>query len=571
MDFFEIPKNAENQPYYEILERLMVDWESELVEFKEARSQYDSDKIGRYFSAISNEANIRRQQYGWLVFGVSETRDKHLVGTNYKNGPYLLEKFKYEIARQTNDGITFDDIFELMPIKDGVTYRVLMFKIPAAITGIPTSWKTVYYARSGESLVSLQQSKIDQIRAQERYDWSKQLIDGTSIECLDPDAIQLARQKYKEKMSGPQAENEINQMTDDEFLTKTKLMINGRLTHAALLLLGNPDYDYLFSTPPKVMWRLYGTNGSDKDYEIFGIPFINVIDKVFMKIRNLTYRYMPNQMTLFPVETQQYDTWLLRELLNNCIAHANYRIGGRIYVNEFEDKISITNPGDFLPQNIENVLQPSYNPPFYRNQLLADAMVKFHMIDTAAMGIRRVFRIQKEKFFPMPDYDLTVSGQVGVTVYGKTIDDNYMHILHDNPELELRTVFLLDQVQKKRPISDEGIAYLRKLKLVEGRKTNLFLSAKVAKSLAVEAQYIKNKGFDDQYYRDLIVKYLHEYKKAKKKDIRDLLWDKFPDVLNEKQKEAKIANLLAGLKRKGIIHTDSPNQQLSHWVLVNNE
>lgn len=151
------------------------------------------------------------------------------------------------------------------------------------------------------------------------------------------------------------------------------------------------------------MWRLYGAYGTDKDYAIFKIPFINVVDKVFAKVRNLTYRYMPNQMTLFPMETEQYDSWLMRELLNNSIAHSNYQLGGRIYVNEFDDKIKITNPGDFIPQRIENVLEVSYNPPFYRNQLLAEAMVAFHMIDTATLGIRRAYNIQKAKYFPMPD------------------------------------------------------------------------------------------------------------------------------------------------------------------------
>ena len=70
----------------------------------------------------------------------------------------------------------------------------------------------------------------------------------------------------------------------------------------------------------------------------------SVADQVFAKIRNLTYRYMPNQLSLFPKETQQYDTWLLRELINNCIAHSNYQLGGRIYINESEDAINITNP-----------------------------------------------------------------------------------------------------------------------------------------------------------------------------------------------------------------------------------
>ena len=57
----------------------------------------------------------------------------------------------------------------------------------------------------------------------------------------------------------------------------------------------------------------------------------------------------------------------------------------------------------------------------------------------------------------------------------------------------------------------------RKLKLVEGRSSNLFLSASVSKSIEDEAQYIKNKGFNDQHYKDLIINYLEEFKIAKKK------------------------------------------------------
>ena len=563
MGLFQYDKTDIFSQYYELLEELIERWEFEIVEFKEAKGQFDTNKIGQYFSAISNEANLKRQQFGWLIFGVSER--KEIVGTNFKKGDGNLDKFKYEISKNTNDNISFIDIVELKPIVNNSTSRVLMFKIPAAVTGFPTSWKNHYYARSGDSLIPLQQYKIDEIRSQERLDWSKQIVKGATIDSLDKEAISLAKKKYKERMNEKYANKEIDSMTDEQFLTKMKLLHNGKVTNAAMILLGNSDYDYLISRPPTIMWRLYGARGEDKDYEIFTIPFINVIDQIFLKIRNLTYRYMPNQMTLFPFETQQYDTWLLRELLNNCIAHTNFQLGGRIYVNEFEDKIIITNPGNFIPGSIESVLQVSYNPPFYRNQLLAETMVKLYMIDTATMGIRKVFRIQKEKYFPLPDYDLSVLNQVSVTVYGKILNNDYMHILYDYPDLDLETVFLLDRVQKGLSISNENIAHLRKLKLVEGRKSNLFFSASVSKSIEGEAQYIKNKGFDDQYYKDLIIEYLKKFNSVKKKDIRVLLWDKLPDILDDKQKERKIGNLLASLKKEKIIKTSISDR--TEWIL----
>ena len=569
MPYFEYSKFTKDAEYYEILEMLMERWEYEIVEFKEAKGGYDTDKIGRYFSAISNEANLRQQQYGWLIFGVGEqNKTKQVVGTSFKKGDKsLLERFKYEISKDTANGMTFYDIIEIFPIVNGKEYRVLMFKIPAATTGIPTDWKTNYYERAGESLVPLKQYKIDAIRSQERRDWSKQVLEQASIEHLDIDAVALAREKYKEKMNQGHISKEVDAMTNEQFLTKIKLMIGGKITHAGMLLLGNSDYDYMFQSAPGIMWRLYGADNMDRDYAIFKIPFINVVDKVFAKVRNLTYRYMPNQMTLFPMETEQYDSWLMRELLNNCIAHTNYQLGGRIYVNEFEDRLKFTNPGDFIPQKIENVLEASYSPPFYRNQLLAESMAAFHMIDTATLGIRRAYNIQKSKYFPMPDYNVSSGTQVEVTIYGKTLNDSYMHILYDHQDLDLQTVFLLDRIQKGLPVEKEDVDRLRSQKLVEGRMTSLYLSASAAKSIDESTSYIKNKGFDDKYYKDLVVEYLKQYKRAKKKDIRELLWDKLPNVLSDVQKENKIHNLLASLKRQGIIGKDSENQQRSNWVL----
>lgn len=553
----------------ETFNKLLEQCENELVEFKEAKGNFDTHKLGQYFSAISNEANLKDKQFGWLVFGVDDKKHQ-IVGTNYKSQKIALEKLKQEIAINTTGGITFMDIFELFPLVNGEEKRVVMFKIPAAVTSIPTGWKNKYYGRNGESLGDLSQEEIDRIRGQKKQDWSKLIVEGATIEHLDKEAINLARENYKKRTSKPHIEDEVNGMSDEEFLTKLKLMRDGKVTNAAMVLLGNSEHDDLMDFSPHVMWRLYDSRGEDKDYEIFSIPFITVVDKIYNKIRNLNYRYMPNQLTLFPTETQQYDAWLLRELLNNAIAHQDYTIGGRIYVNEFEDKIKITNPGNFLPGEVQPVLVPSYSPPYYRNQLLAQAMTNFYMIDTASMGIRKVYKIQREKFFPMPDYDLSRQSEVAVIVYGKVLDENYTRILFENPEFDLATVYLIDKVQKKEAISKEAIKALRKLKLIEGRAPNVYLSAPLAKVMDEQAQYIKNKGFDDGYYQKLIIEYLETWHSAKKKDIRELLFSKLPDGLSEEQKEYKIKNLLTRMRQSGIITTDSDNAKRANWVLVKN-
>ena len=189
------------------------------------------------------------------------------------------------------------------------------------------------------------------------------------------------------------------------------------------------------------------------------------------------------------------------------------------------------------------------------------------MIDTASMGIRKVFNILRKKYFPMPDYDIAAS-QVSVTVYGKILDINYTRLLFDNPDFDLNTVFLLDQVQKGGKILGEESRLLRKNGLIEGKIPGVYLSSSVATMIDKKEQYIRNRAFDDKYYKDLIIDYLKEFGKAQKKDLMKLLFIKLPDALDEKQKENKMRNLLAAMKTEGIIDTDSSNKRKANWILA---
>ena len=549
-----------NTDLLQTLHGLIADWESEVVEFKQADNTYKQDDIGKYFSAISNEANLIGLQYGWLVFGV-HNKTRKIEGTGYRD-KQGLERLKHEIAENTTDRITFIDIYE---VYDEENKRIVMFKIPAAIPNVPTAWKGHWYGREGESLGALSPEELGRLRGQARRDWSKQLIDGSDIRHLDIEAIRIAREQFKEKNES--TGYEIDNLTDEQFLTKLKLIIGGKLTNAAMVLLGNPDFDYLLDWSPRVMWRLYSESGADKDYEEFRIPFITVVDRVYEKIRNLTYRYMPNQMTLFPKETRQYDAKLLRELLNNCIAHQDYSAGRRIYLDEFEDTVVISNAGTFLPGSIREVLKPGYTSPYYINQLLADAMMNFNLIDTKQMGIRMVFNIQRRRYFPMPDYDLTRPKEVAVRVYGKVIDDNYTRLLFDRSDLDIDTVFLLDCVQKRITLENEQYKQLQKLGIIEGRRPNVFVSARIADIVDERVQYIKNKALDDQYYMDMITSYLRQWGKGSKADFHKLLGDKLPDMLDKKQKDDKIRNMLSKMRRDGIIRNTSSARKNAVWEL----
>lgn len=532
-----------------ILDELLKNSETECVEFKRAQNNFGIDDLGKYFSALSNEANLKNKQYSWIVFGIDD-KTHDVVGTNFYQDNNF-NKVKKQIADNTTDGITFIEIYNL----ERNEKRVIMFQIPAA-SGSPLSWKGFAYGRNGESLAPLAPNKVEQIKATANYDWSRQILENCTISNLDKDAIKVAREQFKIKYKGKSISEEVDDLSDVDFLNKAKLAINGKITMACMLLLGKNDDDYLMNGyTPRMTWKLFDEINVI-DYEHFGIPFIINVEKLKGKIRNLRYRYMINENTLFPQEVDQYDNYILREIINNCIVHQDYKLKGNINVMEYKDKLIITNEGSFIPETVENVLRDGYSSPYYRNQFLANAMVNLNMIDTVGSGIRRVYDIQKRKFFPMPDYDLSDKNRVKVTLYGKIIDENYSKLLFEKTNLDIAKVMLLDRVQKGYKITKEQSDYLKKEDLIEGRYPNIYISSKLAKITDEKDKYIYNTGLENDYYKKIIIKYIEEYGQASKKEIVNLLKDKLPNSLSDKNKVSRVRYLLALLKEEGVIYNE---------------
>ena len=533
-----------------ILDELLLNTENECVEFKKAENNFDIDILGKYFSALGNEATLKNKQYSWIVFGIDDKTHK-LTNTNFYSDNNF-NKVKKQITDNTTDNIGFIEIYEFM--RNGK--RVIMFQVPAA-SGTPINWKGFPYGRNGESIAPLTSNKIEQIKATANYDWSRQVIEGATIDNLDRDAIRVAREQFKSKYKGKSIATEVDNLSDIDFLTKVKLTLNSKITMACMLLLGKNEDDYLMNGyTPKMTWKLYD-DFNVIDYEHFGIPFIVNVENLKSKIRNLRYRYMVNDNTLFPNEVDQYDNYILRELINNCIVHQDYKLRGNINVMEYKDKLIITNEGNFIPETIENVLKDGFSSPYYRNQFLANAMVNLNMIDTVGSGIRRVYDIQKKKFFPMPDYDLSNDNRVIVTLYGKIIDEKYSKILFEKTNLDIYKVMLLDKVQKGFEITKKQSDYLRKENLIEGRYPNIYISSDIAKITGEKKDYMYNSGLENEFYMKMIIKYLENYGSASRKEIFALLNDKLPKSLDNKNKISRVRYLLDTLKKNGKVYNDA--------------
>lgn len=537
--------------YINIFTNLIQHKESEVAEFKKAENNFDFDDLGKYFSAMSNEANLRGLDFAWLIFGYDEKRHE-IVGTSYKNGEGALNNLKHDFSQHTTDGQTFR---EIIPIEvDGK--RILMFKIPASPRNIVMKWKGIAYGRDGESLKPLNQSKQDEIRRQTPApDWSAEIVPDATIDDIDEVAIAKARKMFKKVHSRIPAE-EVNRWSTEEFLSKCELMVNGKLTRAAIILLGKMFSDSkLRPAVAEVTWTLRDENQDVVDYEHFSVPFILTVDEILAKIHNLTLREMPGG-TLFPNTMKQYDDYTIREALHNCIAHQDYTLRQRINFVENPGFLYYANGGSFIPGTLENALATNGPQRFFRNACLCKAMVHFNMIDTVSRGIKKMFTEQMERRFPMPDYEIdNEKKEVAVRIYGNTINERYTKLLKDNDTLTLHDCISLDAIQKGHRIDDEIAQDLLKRGLIEGEAPNYIISLGVAKASRQLPQYTKVRGLERDKIKHMILQYIQNAGAdgAKRDAILEYLQGTLPGRNTREQNSDLIRNILREMGQENII------------------
>jgi len=531
------------QDLIDLVDRLRaLPTETEWLEFK--RNHADPQEIGEYLSALANEAALRNQPRGYLMFGIDNTTHD-VVGTRFD--PYATKaKGNQDLLPwlgallQPNPGV------EVLAV-DHPAGRVVVLAVGPA-RGEPVAFFGTAYVRVGTSKTELRKYP-EKARAlwTRGSDWSAELCEAASLDDLDPEAIAKAREQFVVKHPGQAAE--VKGWDDRTFLNKTRVLKQGGVTNTALLLLGRGESATLLSPAvAKLSWILKDASNRELDYEHIGPPFLLAGDRLLKRIRNLIVRALPSG-TLFPQEITQYDPWVVREALHNAIAHQDYRRHGRIVVVEFPDRVLVTNVGDFLPGDVETVIRQDAPQAIYRNPFLADAMVELNLIDTQGGGIKRMFETQRRRSFPLPDYDLSDRGQVSVGVAGRILDERYTRLLMERTDLVLGDVLLLDRVQKGRRIGRDDHRRLKSAGLVEGRYPNLIVAAAVAKAAGEEGRHIRERGFDKQYYLDLILALVREHEPVTRGEIDQAVIPKLPDRLTQEQKQRKVHNLLQELRR----------------------
>ncbi|MCF7809380.1 putative DNA binding domain-containing protein [bacterium] len=536
------------------LESLLTLKETEHLEFKEAKSSFNIEKTVMYCAAIANERG------GKLVLGVTDKLPRLVVGTSaFQN----LDKIKKKVFDELNIRVNIREV-------QHPDVRVLIFDIPSRTIGQPIRYKGRYLMRIGDSISDMPPNTLKEILDEEHQDFSSEICKGASLTDLDDEAIHQLRNIWSIKSGN----KDIRNSTDSQLLNDIELIVNNRVTYAALILLGKRKAirDYI---PRSELVFEYRANEAKIEYdarEEFNVGFFKYFDDLWKIIDNRnTRQYI--QDGFFKWDIKSLNEEVVREAILNAISHRDYRHPGSVFIRQYPEKISVSSPGGF-PEGVnpENILTKQVP----RNRRIADVLAKCGLVERSNQGTRLMFRQCIMESKALPDYSQSDRTEVVVDLSGKIEDPGFISFLEKIGK-ETQTNFssedylILDSIRKKgrypktleRDIVNKRIQHLLKHNVVERPekgKHHLILSRKYYSHLGEKGTYTRKKGLDKETNKALLLEHIKTYNKE------GSTMSEFMQVLPDLSRR-QISSLLNNLKNEGKIKIVGATKA-AHWFTM---
>lgn len=525
--------------------------ENEHLEFKAAENQYPKEKLFQYCVALANERG------GNLVMGVTDERPRKIVGTQSFSNP---EKIKKDIL----DALGFRvDIYEIL-IPEG---RVLTFFCPPRPIGTPREYKGQYWMRSGESLVPMTPDVLQPIFAESSPDFSQTICEGAMLTDLAPEAIAEFRQQWIRKSDN----HALQQVSDKQLLADAGLINHdGRVTHAALVLLGTPQAVKRLLPQAEVIFEYRNSDSAIEyqDREEYRAGFFLWRNEVWEKItaRNETCSYRDG---LFRYDIQAFNEDVVREALLNAIAHREYRNGGSIFVHQFPNRLEVTSPGGF-PSGItaDNIIYRQ-RP---RNRCIAEALQHCGLVERSGQGADRIFRSCLKEGKNRPDYTRSDADQVSLVLDGQLRNPEFVKYLdrlagERSMSLTLEDFLVLDRVRAGETVPENLKTSFAKLmgcgvieKTGRGRGVRHILSRALYEQVGEAGAYTRRRGLDEGHNQQLVLQHIRAC------GSRGATMAEFEQVLPNKTRP-QISAMLKRLKASGHIRVEGKTKG-ARWHLA---
>jgi ATP-dependent DNA helicase RecG len=345
-------------------------------------------------------------------------------------------------------------------------------------------------------------------------DPSATLIEQVEVEQLDP--IQRLRIRNAIKKYG--GDQSLLPLADEELDNALGLVMdrNGERhpTVAGLLLLGTeallcqhlPSYEVAFQV-------LRGTDVQVSEF--YCKPLLETFEEVYLQFKPWVIED-EIQVGLFRVPVPNYDRRAFRETFVNALVHRDYSMLGAVHVKLDDDGLNISSPGGFIDGvNLTNLLVVS---PRSRNPLLADIIKRIGLAERTGRGIDRIFEGMLRYGRPAPDYSLSNSYTVSLSLSNAAPDLEFLKMVVEHEDklggLPIDSLIILSRLREERRLTTaDFVASVQKTetnvratleKLVEiglleshgtGRGGTYTLSAQLYQSTGQQAEYIRQPGF----------------------------------------------------------------------------
>lgn len=358
--------------------------ENSRLEFKEAKNQFDNQRLFEYCIAIANEGG------GHLVLGVTNTLPRQVIGTRSFNNTV-------EMAGKLFQAVGFRVEIEEVEHPDG---RVLVFQIPARPRGTAYHLNGTYLMRCGESLVPMTEDQLRKIFKEGEPDWLE-----------EHSRTGISAKEVIELIDGPGFFRLLHlpPPTDDGAIIERLLCerlidaVNGyaiRRLGAILLAKDLSQFPELMRKGARVV--VY--KGSSK-------VGTTIIDRVatqgyaigFQGLVRFINKYLPQNEVIVDAlrqEVKLVPDIAIRELVANALIHQDLTIGGSsVMVEVYDNRLEISNPGEPIVP-VERFIDGYQS----RNERLADFMRRMGICEEKSSGIDRVVHAAEMFQLPAPDF-----------------------------------------------------------------------------------------------------------------------------------------------------------------------
>ncbi|PKO22715.1 MAG: transcriptional regulator [Chloroflexi bacterium HGW-Chloroflexi-1] len=472
--------------------------EDEHLEFKEAKCRYDFEKLVKYCVALANEGG------GTIILGVTDRHPRRVIGSQaFQN----LERTKAGLIERLRLRVNAVAIQH----PEG---RVIVFSVPSRPAGMPIQYGGAYWMRAGEDLAPMTSDLLKRIFDEVGSDFSAEICVGASLGDLDSVAIQQFRAMWQRKSDN----KALDVISDEQLLADAELIMDGKITYAALILLGTRQVlgKYLAQAEMIFEYRSSEASGAPQQREEYRQGFFAYQDNLWNRI-SLRNEVQHFQHGFFVFDVPTLNEVTVREAILNAVSHRDYRLAGSVFVRQLPRRLEVVSPGGFPPGiNLDNILWRQAP----RNRRIAEVFARCGLVERSGQGMNLMFEECIKESKPTPDFTGTDDYQVSVTLSGEIQDPQFLRFLEQIGRERLATFttqdfLVLDLVRREQPIADQLKERLPRLidegvveTIGHGRGARYILSRRFYGFVGKKGVYTRKKGLDRETNKALLVKHI---------------------------------------------------------------